>query len=140
MYIQPYLFFEGRCEEAIEFYRATLGAEVQMLMRFSEAPDQSPGQSMVQPQSANKIMHATLQIGDSIVLLSDGRCSGNAAFSGAALSLSTADDNQAARLFAALAKGGQVMMPLEKTFFASSFGMLADRFGVQWMVLAGQPA
>ncbi len=130
MQVQPYLSFEGRCEEAINFYRNALGAEVIMMMRFKEAPDQS----MMTPGTGEKIMHASLRIGDSTVMASDGRCMGKATFQGISLSLTLANDAEAKRLFDALANGGQVQMPLAKTFFATSFGMVADRFGVAWMV------
>jgi PhnB protein len=130
MLIQPYLSFDGRCEEAIEFYRRTLGAKVEMLMRFKEAPE--PGMSP--PEAGDKVMHAALRIGDSMVLASDGRCLGKPSFQGFALSLTAANEAEAARLFAALADGGQVQMPLAKTFFSPSFGMVADCFGVSWMV------
>ena len=130
MQIQPYLSFDGRCEEAIEFYRRTLGAKVEMLMRFKEAPE--PGMSP--PEAGEKVMHAALRIGDSIVLASDGRCLGKPSFQGFALSLTATNEAEAGRLFAALADGGQVQMPLAKTFFSPSFGMVADRFGVSWMV------
>jgi PhnB protein len=134
MYVQPYLFFNGRCEEAIEFYRKTLRAEVPMLMRFKESPE-APPPGKVPPGWENKIMHANLRIGDTEVMASDG-CEQGARFQGFALSLTARDDAEAGRLFAALADGGQVQMPLSKTFFASQFGMLTDRFGVSWMVLA----
>jgi PhnB protein len=130
MQVQPYLFFDGRCEEAIEFYRGKLGAQVDMLMRFKDSPE--PHQHP--PGSDNKIMHVNLRIGDTTVLASDGRCLGQPSFQGFALSLTPADDAEAGRLFTALSEGGQVQMPLGKTFFASSFGMVADRFGVAWMV------
>jgi PhnB protein len=130
MAIQPYLFFNGRCEEAIAFYRKALGAEVMMLMRFSQAPDQS----MVQPGNAEKVMHASLRIGDAVVLVSDGMCSGEQKFEGFSLSLTAASVEEADRRFNALADGGQVRMPLDKTFFSPRFGMVADRFGVGWMV------
>ena len=130
MQIQPYLSFDGRCEEAIEFYRRTLGAKVEMLMRFKEAPE--PGMSP--PEAGEKVMHSALRIGDSMVLASDGRCLGKPNFQGFALSLTAANEAEAGRLFAALADGGQVQMPLAKTFFSPSFGMVADRFGVSWMV------
>jgi PhnB protein len=128
---QPYLFFDGRCDEAIAFYREAIGAEVQMLMRWRDMPEPRP---QPLPAPDDKIMYAHLKIGDSSVLASDGRCRGQPSFEGFALSLTATDDAEAARLFAALADGGQVQMPLAKTFFASSFGMLADRFGVSWMV------
>jgi PhnB protein len=131
MRVQPYLFFEGRCEEALEFYRRALGAEVEMLMRFKESPD--PGSCS--PGAEEKVMHASFRIGDSTLMASDGRCQGQPRFQGISLSLTAADDAEAERLFAALAEGGQVQVPLEKTFFSSRFGMVADRFGVPWMVV-----
>jgi PhnB protein len=130
MQVQPYLFFDGRCEEAIEFYRSKLGAEVEMLMRFKDSPE--PHQHA--PGTDNKIMHASVHIGNTTMLASDGRCLGQPNFQGFALSLTAANDAEANRLFTALGEGGQVQMPLGKTFFASSFGMVADRFGVSWMV------
>ena len=133
MPIQPYLFFEGRCEEALEFYRGALGAEVTMLMRNKEAPEQPPP-GMLPPGSENKVMHATFRVGDATVMASDGRCSGKPAFNGFSLSLTVRDETEAKRCFDALAAGGQVRMPLAKTFFSPSFGMVADRFGVGWMV------
>jgi PhnB protein len=131
MLVQPYLMFEGRCDEAVKFYRAAVGAQLQMLMRFKESPEPS----MVTPETADKVMHASMRIGESVVMMSDGRCTGQMGFSGFSLSLIASDDAEAERRFAALADGGQVTMPLMKTFFASKFGMLADRFGVTWMVL-----
>jgi PhnB protein len=134
MQVQPYLFFDGRCDEAIEFYRSTLGAEVTMLMRFKDSPEpHEPG--MCPTGSEEKVMHVNLRIGESTVMASDGRCLGQPAFQGFALSLTAADDAEAERLFAALADGGQVQMPLAKTFYSSRFGMVADRFGVGWMVI-----
>jgi PhnB protein len=133
MSIQPYLFFEGRCEEALEFYRGALGAEVTMLMRNKEAPEQPPP-GMLPPGSENKVMHATFRVGDATVMASDGGCSGKPAFNGFSLSLTVRDEAEAKRRFDALAAGGQVRMPLGKTFFSPSFGMVADRFGVGWMV------
>jgi PhnB protein len=131
MPIQPYLFFNGRCEEAIEFYGKALGAEVMMLMRFKQAPDQN----MIQPGNAEKIMHARLRIGDAIVLASDGMCSGEQKFDGFSLTLSVKSVGEVDRRFNALADGGQVRMPLDKTFFSPRFGMLTDKFGVGWIVL-----
>lgn len=135
MHVQPYLFFDGACEEALEFYRSAVGAEVTMLMRFRESPEPVDPQ-MVPPGSEDKVMHASFRIGDSIVMASDGNCRGRAAFEGFSLTLATADEAEAERAFAALAAGGEVRMPLGRTFFARSFGMLADRFGVGWMVIA----
>jgi len=137
MQVQPYLFFDGRCEEAVKFYRSALGAEVVMLMRFKDSPE-SPPPGMVPPGGENKIMHAALRVGDAMVLASDGRCSGQPSFQGFALSLTASDEAEANRLFASLAEGGQVQMPLAKTFFSPRFGMIADRFGVSWMVYVAQ--
>jgi PhnB protein len=133
MQVQPYLFFEGRCEEAVEFYRKALGAEVTMLMRYKDSPE-PPNPGMLPPGAGDKVMHASLRIGETVVLASDGLCQGRASFQGFALSLTVASDAEADRRFAALADGGQVQMPLGKTFFSSRFGMLADRFGVSWMI------
>ena len=133
MLVQPYLFFDGRCEEAVEFYKSALGAEVAMLMRFKDSPE-PPDPGMVPPGSGDKVMHTSFRIGDTTVLASDGQCAGKPSFQGISLSLTAADDAEAERLFAALANGGQVQMPLAKTFFSSRFGMVADRFGVSWMI------
>ena len=134
MLVQSYLFFDGRCEEAIEFYQRALGAEVTMLMRFKESPEPHPP-GTVPPGAENKIMHSSLRIGETTVMASDGRCLGKPTFQGFALSLSVPNDAEAERLFARLGEGGQVQMPLAKTFFSSRFGMVADRFGVSWMVM-----
>lgn len=131
--IEPYLFFDGRCEEAIEFYRKNLGAEVEMMMRFKENPE--PGYNP--PGSGEKVMHASIRIGESRVMVSDGQCAGKPSFQGFSLSLTAADEKEADRLFAALAEGGKVQMPMAKTFFSPRFGMVADRFGVSWMVIVG---
>jgi PhnB protein len=135
MQLQSYLFFDGRCEEAIEFYKKALGAEVEMLMRFKDSPE-PPQPGMVPPGSENKVMHANLRIGDTNVMASDSRCTGQPHFEGFALTLTAANEAEADRLFTALADGGEVRMPLAKTFFSPRFGMVADRFGVSWMVLA----
>lgn len=133
MQVQPYVFFNGRCEEAIEFYRRALGAEVQMLMRFKESPDPPPPGTLP-PGSDNKVMHATLRLGESIVMVSDGHCLGQPDVQGFSLAISVDDVPTADRLFNALAEGGQVQMPLAKTFWSPRFGMVTDRFGVAWMV------
>jgi PhnB protein len=133
MPLQPYLFFDGRCEEAIEFYREKLGAEVTSLKRFKDAPGPA---GMTPPGGENKVMHAHLRIAGADVLASDGRCGGSPQFQGFSLTLTAASDEEADRMFAALSDGGAVQMPMSKTFFASRFGMVADRFGVSWMVLA----
>ena len=133
MHIESYLFFNGRCEEAIAFYKRALGAEVLMLMRNNEAPEPAPP-GMLPAGSENKVMHATLRIGTSNLMLSDGRCDGKTEFRGFSLSIDAANEAEADRLFAALAEGGTVQMPLAKTFWSPKFGMVADRFGVGWMV------
>lgn len=134
MQVQPYLFFEGRCEEAIEFYRSALGAKVEALMRYKDSPEpHEPG--MIPPGAENKVMHAELRIGETMVMASDGRCLGKPDFQGFALTLPVPNDAEAERLFGLLADGGQVQMPLAKTFFSSRFGALADRFGVPWMII-----
>ncbi|HVH76894.1 MAG TPA: VOC family protein [Stellaceae bacterium] len=130
MPVQPYLFFDGRCEEAIAFYKKTLGAEVEMMMRFKDNPNPETNP----PGTADKIMHASLKIGDGVVMASDGRCLGQPNFQGFALSVTVPNEGEAARVFNALGDGGQVQMPLGKTFFSPSFGMVSDRFGVGWMV------
>lgn len=132
MLIQPYLFFDGRCEEALEFYKSALGAQVTMLMRFKESPTPS---DMVPPGSEEKIIHSSFTVGDSTLMASDGHCGGKPVFEGMSLSLSVSSEAEADRLFAALADGGQVRMPQSKTFFSPRFGMVVDRFGVSWMVI-----
>ncbi|MGF1629905.1 MAG: VOC family protein [Kiloniellaceae bacterium] len=133
MQIEPYLFFDGRAEEAAEFYKEALGAEVEMLMRFKDSPE--PREGMVPPGSEDKVMHMSLKIGGSRVMGSDGHCQGAPKFAGISLSLTVADETEAEKTFAALADGGEVQMPLAKTFFSPRFGMVADRFGVSWMVI-----
>jgi len=134
MQVQPYLFFNGRCEEAIEYYRDTLGAEVTMLMRFNEMPDADKG--FITPGNENKIMHAGLRFGDSEVFASDGMNTGETSFEGVSLSLAASDDAEAERLFGLLAESGQIQMPMEQTFFASRFGAVEDKFGVSWLVMS----
>jgi PhnB protein len=134
MLVQPYLFFEGRSEEAAEFYRRTLGAEVTMMVRYKDSPEPPPP-GMVPPGSENKVMHMSLRIGDTVVMGSDGNCAGKPSFQGFSLSLTVKDSAEADRVFAALANGGKVQMPPGKTFFSPRFGMVTDRFGVAWMVI-----
>jgi PhnB protein len=136
MQVQAYLFFDGRCEEAIEFYKKYLGAKVEMMMRFKESPEKPPANCM--PTSDEKIMHASLRIGDTTVMASDGMANGKPEFKGFSLTLNAKDETEADRLFNALAQGGQVQMPLGKTFFSPRFGMVADKFGVSWMVIVEQ--
>jgi len=133
MQIQPYLFFNGRCEEALDFYRRALGAEVQMLMRYRESPDPPPP-GMVPPGAENNVMHASLPIGESVVMASDDCRADAPPPAGFSLSISAADADEARRCFDALADGGSVQMPLGRTFWSPCFGMLTDRFGVGWMV------
>jgi len=133
VHVQPYLFFDGRCEEAVEFYRRTLGAEVTTLLRFKDSPE-PPDPGMVPPGAGEKVMHMSFRIGETTVLASDGQCAGQPSFQGFSLSLTAPHEAEAERLFAALADGGQVQMPMATTFFSPRFGMVADRFGVSWMV------
>ena len=131
--VQPYLFFNGNCEQALNFYRKALGAEVEMMMRFKESPEPAePG--MVPPGFENKIMHATFHIGDTTLMASDGCSAEKASFEGFSLALAVPSEAEADRAFAALAAGGQVRMPLAKTFWSPRFGMVTDRFGVGWMI------
>jgi len=137
MQVQAYLNFDGRCEEAIEFYKKSLGAKVDMIMRMNECPDSMPGKDS--PDMANKILHSAFHLGDTQVMASDGRCSGKGPkFDGVMLSIAVKDPAEAEKVFKALSDGGNVQMPLAKTFFSPSFGMLADRFGVNWMVIAAE--
>jgi len=128
--VQPYLFFNGRCEEALEFYRNAVGAKMEMLSRFKDAPE--PG--MMQPGMEDKIMHASFRIGETLLMASDGRCDGQPRFEGFSLSIIVADEEKAESVFNALAESGKITMPLAETFWAPKFGMLEDKFGVGWMV------
>lgn len=137
MQIQPYLFFAGRCDEAIAFYRKTLEAQPETVLRMKDSPaPQPPG---MPPGSENKIMHAALRIAGAQVLMSDGMCEGQPKFDGFGLALTAPDVATAQRWFDGLAESGQVRAPLSKTFFAENFGMVADRFGVLWMIIQGTP-
>jgi len=133
MRVEPYLFFNGRCEEAVEFYKKALGAKVAVLMRFKDSPEpHAPG--MLPPGSENKVMHVSFRVGDTTVMASDGFCKGQTEFQGLSLSLTVSNEAEADRVFAALADGGQVQMQLTKTFWSPRFGMVTDRFGLGWMV------
>jgi PhnB protein len=132
MKVEPYLMFEGRTEEALQFYREKLGASVEFMMRFKDSPDPDYNP----PNSEQKVMHACMRIGDTQVMASDGGCTGKTGFQGFALTLNAANAAEANQRFNALAEGGKVQMPLAETFFAKTFGMVADRFGVNWMVIA----
>ena len=131
--VQSYLCFDGKCEEAIEFYRRTVGAQVNMQMRYKDSPEPPPPGCA--PTDKNKIMHAQFQIGDTVIMASDGRGSGHPKFEGFSLSLSLPTEEAVDRAFNGLAEGGQVQMPLAKTFFSARFGVVVDPFGVMWMVL-----
>ncbi|HTH97377.1 MAG TPA: VOC family protein [Stellaceae bacterium] len=138
MNVTPYLFFNGKCEEALDFYKKTLGAQVRFQMRYSEMPEK-PDPSQVPPGNEDKICHVSFTIGDSELMASDGCPTQQTKFDGFSLSLTPKDPADAERVFAALAEGGQVNMPLGKTFFSPAFGMLADKFGVRWMIYVPQP-
>jgi PhnB protein len=134
MLVQPYLFFDGRCEEAVNFYRDKLGAEVEAVMRFKDCPETMP----MPPGSENKVMHAAFRLGETVVMASDGECHGRPSFQGFSLSITVPNEAEADRKFNALADGGKVTMPLGKTFFSPRFGMVSDKFGVGWMVIVAQ--
>ena len=136
MPVEPYLFFNGRCDEAIDFYRRALGASDVQIMRYKDSPERMPP-GMIPAGCENKVMHSSFKVGDTTVMASDGQCTGKLNFEGFSLSVTARSDADADRLFTGLADGGNVQMPLGKTFFASKFGMVADRFGVPWMVIAG---
>jgi PhnB protein len=137
--VQAYLNFDGRCDEALEFYRQAIDAEVGMVLRFKDSPEPPPP-GCVPPGSEAKVMHSQFNIGDSVVMASDGRCTGKPSFQGITLSISVATEAEADKYFNALAVGGQVQMPLTRTFFSPRFGMVADKFGVNWMVIVpGEP-
>jgi PhnB protein len=131
MYVQPYLNFDGRCDEALEFYQTAVGAKVEFLIRFKESPDQTN----VSPASAEKVMHCSFRVGDSVINASDGYCQSQKKFDGVSLSLTVDSVEEADRIFAGLSAGGRIDMPLTQTFFSPRFGMLVDRFGLCWMVL-----
>ncbi len=137
MLVQPYVFFEGRCEEALDFYAKAIDAKIEMKMKYSESPGGSGSRPPGLPAgSDNKIMHAAFKVGDSLVMASDGMCSGETGFKGVALTISMDDQASVRRMFEALAQGGQVHMPLEKTFYSPLFGVVADKFGLSWMLMA----
>jgi PhnB protein len=136
MRVQPYISFNGRCEEALDFYKKALGAEVVCMMRFRENPEPQYNP----PGSEEKVMHSSFRVGDSELMATDGMCSGQASkFEGISLSLTAKTVDQAKKHFNALSEGGQVQMPLAETFFSPSFGMVADKFGVTWMIVVEQP-
>lgn len=135
MRVQPYLYFDGGCEEAIEFYKTALGAEVKALMYYRESPEPE----MRSPATDDKVMHACIRVGDAEIMLSDGRCEGKRSFQGFSLALTVKDVAEAERLFQVLSDGGQVEMPMMETFWSPRFGMAADRYGLSWMVMVQGP-
>lgn len=142
MKVQSYLFFEGRCEEALQFYAEALGARTKMLMRFKDNPDPQPagGDGCAgNAASGDKVLHAEFTLGETTLMASDGMASGKPEFKGVGQSITTASDAETKRLFDALADGGQIQLPLARTFFSSAFGMVSDRFGVTWMVITEMP-
>jgi PhnB protein len=132
--VQAYLNFDGKCDDALAFYKRALGAELQMLMRFKDSPEPPP--PGCPPPSPEKVMHAQFRVGDTVLMASDGRGSGKPSFQGVSLALTVPTEAEADKAFNALAEGGQVQMPLAKTFFSARFGMVADKFGISWMILA----
>jgi PhnB protein len=140
MQILPYLFFDGRTEEALEFYRDALGAEILFMLRMKDSPAEAQQQRPIPPEAENKIMHASFRIGDTTVMASDGASQGQPNFHGFSLSINLDDPAKAEQFFNALATGGTVGMPLSKTFFSPCFGMVTDRFGVAWMVHVEAPS
>lgn len=137
--VQPYLFFNGRCEEALNFYRSAVGAEVAVVSRFKDAPPQS-GMCSPAPNLGDKVMHATFRIGETTLMASDGQCSGTGSFEGISLSINVPTVADAERILTALSNGGKVHMPITKTFFSPGFGMVQDKFGVSWMIHAAPAA
>lgn len=136
-FVQPYLFFNGRCEEALEFYRRALGAHVLMLMRFKDSPE-PPQPGVCAPGFEDKVCHASFRVGKTFLMASDGRGGDSPAFHNFSLVLNVSTEAEAGQFFAALAEGGQVQMPLAKTFYSPSFGMVTDQFGVAWMIMVPQ--
>jgi PhnB protein len=132
--VQPYLFFDGRCEEALDFYRRALGAEVTSILRWKDCPDPPPP-GMIPEGSGDKVMHASFTVRGTTLLASDGDCGGTPQFKGISLTLNAPGVAEADRAFAALADGGLVQMPMGRTFFSPHFGMVQDRFGVSWMII-----
>jgi PhnB protein len=131
--VQAYLNFDGKCDDALAFYKRALGAELQMLMRFKDSPEPPP--PGCPPPSPEKVMHAQFRVGDTVLMASDGRGSGKPSFQGVSLALTVPTEEEADKAFNALAEGGQVQMPLAKTFFSARFGLVADKFGLSWMIL-----
>ena len=137
MATQPYLFFEGKTEEALQFYAGALGLQTQMLLRYSDAPGGTARCPDGSTPPGDKVMHSSALVGGTVLMASDGLCSGKPNFSGFSLSFEAKDEADAKKRFDALAQEGTVTAPLMETFFATAFGMVTDRFGVSWMIMAG---
>lgn len=133
MDVQAYLSFQGRTQEALDFYKDAVGATVDVVMHFKDGPPEM--QSQIAPAMKDKVMHCAFRIGNTQLMATDGECNNTATFSGISLTLNASSDAEAEKIFAALGKGGQVQMAMSETFFAHRFGVLADKFGVKWMVL-----
>ena len=132
--VTAYLNFDGRCEEALEFYKTAVGATVTSVMRFSQSPGGPPGAPTPPP---DKIMHSSFEVGETTVMATDAECAGKEEFHGTSLALTATDDDAAQRMFNALSADGKIEMPMSETFFASRFGMCYDKFGVRWMIISG---
>jgi PhnB protein len=139
MNIQPYLCFNGRCDEAIAHYKNVLGAQGDQILRFKQGPPDACDEGSIPPNWENKVMHTQVKIGESIVMMSDGNSAEPAKFDGISLTLQVADEAEANRIFSGLGEGGQTIMPLGETFFSPCFGMTTDKFGVTWMVIVPKP-
>ena len=134
MLVNPYLMFNGNCAEALKFYEKALGAKIEFSMPF----EGSPAADTVPPDWANKILHATILVGDTKVMASDAPPGHYHQPQGISVSLSLDDPAKGEEIFNALAENGQVQMPYQPTFWAAGFGMCTDRFGIPWMVNAEQ--
>ena len=140
MQLTPYLFFDGKCAEAIDFYKSAIGADIVFMMQYKDAPEPLP-EGMNSPELQDCVMHASFKIGDSEVMASDAPPGNHKGHNGFSLSITVADENEAKKTFAAMSDGGKVQMPLGPTFFSPCFGTLVDKFGVEWMVyVEGNPA
>lgn len=131
--VMPYITFQGNCEEALKFYKECLGGEILYMGRYGGSP-------MAGQAPDDKIMHATLKVGDTHIMAADNMAPDPFAVGGnIALSVGTDDAGDAERMFNALAEGGRVTMPIAETFWAERFGMLTDKFGIDWMVNYEKP-
>lgn len=141
--VQTYLYFDGKCDEALAFYRDTVGAEILQLMRYRDMPLQPGSDTCVEqsmpPGCEDKVLHCSFRIGATELMASDGFCAGKPVFEGFALSLVLKDKDTVERTFARLAEGGEVRVPVDKTFFSPAFGLVVDRYGILWNVLAVPP-